>query len=251
MKIDFTNAFNEVQRAIFLKECHAKFPHIYKWVHYCYSEHSHLFYGDHIISSQAGVHQGDPLGPFLFCLVLQVLIDKIKTKVPDLNLNIWYMDDGSVCGKVEQLLQAWKIIKEEGPALGLFANDKKCELISPSSNPDIFINFEPSIIRVQNGNMDILGSPIGSNSHCEQWISDKLIKKLPTLAKKIVNLAHPHSSSFCCFTVPAFAKWFGTSGLSLPIKFKLHAMYLTQLFTKPLKIFWALDCPLKAFVKQS
>ena len=106
LKIDFVNAFNAVSRSIFLNECFDKFPHIFKWVHFCYSNHSHLFFGNYITSSQAGVQQGDPLGPFLFCLVLQVLISKIKDEVPDLDLNNWYMDDGSLFGKTQDVLKA-------------------------------------------------------------------------------------------------------------------------------------------------
>ena len=67
MKIDFINAFNTVKRDVLLKECFEKFPHIYKWVHFCFSQHSNLFFGNFIIASQAGVQQGDSLGPFLFC----------------------------------------------------------------------------------------------------------------------------------------------------------------------------------------
>ena len=43
-KIDFDNAFNEVQRAVFLKECYEKFPQIFRWVHFCYSNPSFFFY---------------------------------------------------------------------------------------------------------------------------------------------------------------------------------------------------------------
>jgi len=83
-KTDFINAFNSVQRNIFLQECAQKFPQIYKWVYFCYSQHSLLFFGDYTISSEAGVQQGDPLGPFLFCLVLQKLVLKISVEVPNL-----------------------------------------------------------------------------------------------------------------------------------------------------------------------
>ena len=92
VKIEFINVCKAFSRSIFLNECFEKFPHIFKWVHFCYSNHTHLFFGNYIISSQAGVQQGDPLGPFLFCLVLQVLISKIKDEVPDLDLNNWYME---------------------------------------------------------------------------------------------------------------------------------------------------------------
>ena len=119
LKIDFVNAFNAVSRSIFLNECFDKFPHIFKWVHFCYSNHSHLFFGNYITSSQAGVQQGDPLGPFLFCSVLQVLISKRKDEVTELDLKNWYMDDGSLFGEAADVLKAWNIMKDFGPSLGL------------------------------------------------------------------------------------------------------------------------------------
>ena len=65
-KIDFVNAFNSVNTDVFLKECHQRFPQIFKWVHFCYSQHSSIFFGNHIISSEAGVQHNNPLGPFCF-----------------------------------------------------------------------------------------------------------------------------------------------------------------------------------------
>jgi len=106
------------------------------WVHFCYSKHSFLFFGDFIISSEAGVQQGDPLGPFLFCLVLQVLINALVKATPNLSLHNWYMDDGSLVGKID-VFKAWNIIKEKGPELGLFVNIPKCELISASGSKAI------------------------------------------------------------------------------------------------------------------
>ena len=86
-KIDFSNAFNAVKRDVFLNEFFQHFPQIYKWVRFCYSQHSFCFFGNFVIPSEAGVQQGDPLGPFLFCLVLQVLVKKVNQSVPNLSLN--------------------------------------------------------------------------------------------------------------------------------------------------------------------
>ena len=205
-KIDFVNAFNSVKRDVFLKECHQRFPQIFKWVHFCYSQHSYLFFGNHIIFSQAGVQQGDPLGPFLFCLVLQVLIDKLMDKVPDLALNNWYMDDGSLFGKSDDVLRAWNIVKTEGPHLGLFSNLQKCEVISASGCTNSFQHFEPEIIRISDGNMSILGSAIGSKSHCESWVTNKLNKKLPSLINKLNSLDHAQSSFLLLLFCASFCK---------------------------------------------
>ena len=46
-----------------------------------------LFCGDHTIASEEGVHQGDPLGPLLFCLTIHPFI----TKLP-FDICIFYLD---------------------------------------------------------------------------------------------------------------------------------------------------------------
>jgi len=71
------------------------------------------------------------------------------------------MDDGSFFGNSNDVLKAWNIVKDEGPALGLFPNISKCELISPSCSPSAFHQFEPEL-KKEEMDMDILGSPIGS-----------------------------------------------------------------------------------------
>ena len=85
------------------------------------------------------MQQGGPLDPFLFCLVLQVLINALVKATPNLSLHNWYMDDdGSILRKIDDVLKAWTIIKERGPELGLFVNIPKCELISASGSDDCF-----------------------------------------------------------------------------------------------------------------
>ena len=73
-KIDFTNAFNCVDRQAFLEECRHHFPGLSRWAEWCYSQSSHLYFGSSTISSERGVQQGDPLGPLLFSLALQPLL---------------------------------------------------------------------------------------------------------------------------------------------------------------------------------
>jgi len=72
LKVDFSNAFNVVDRTEMLKQVHERVPGIYKWAEYCYSQPAHLFLGDMLLASMAGVQQGDPLGPLcsLSCCTL-------------------------------------------------------------------------------------------------------------------------------------------------------------------------------------
>ena len=65
---------------------------------------------DVIIHSCSSVQQGDPLGPLGFSLALQPLVESIKAEVPNLNINVWYLEDGTLCGNPADLAAALEII---------------------------------------------------------------------------------------------------------------------------------------------
>ena len=45
LKVDFSNAFNLVDRTQMLAQVYEKLPGLYRWVAYCYSDPAHLFFG--------------------------------------------------------------------------------------------------------------------------------------------------------------------------------------------------------------
>ncbi|GJV15798.1 putative reverse transcriptase domain-containing protein [Tanacetum coccineum] len=100
LTVDFSNAFNLVDRSALLQEA----------------------------------RQGDSLGPFLFSLVLHLLVHNIRDSCK-LLLHAWYLDDGTVIGDSEEEV-AWvlDIINVSGPGLGLELNIKKTKIFWPSCN---------------------------------------------------------------------------------------------------------------------
>ena len=60
-----------------MTSCKDAAPDIFKFMHSAYERH---FCGDHIIQS-AGVQQGDPLDPLLFCLSIHPLVVNVEIKL--------------------------------------------------------------------------------------------------------------------------------------------------------------------------
>ncbi|GKB22324.1 putative reverse transcriptase domain-containing protein [Tanacetum coccineum] len=133
LTVDFSNAFNLVDRSALLHEVRVRCPSISLWVDFLYGQATRLYIGDTHIWSATGVQQGDPLGPLLFALVLHPLIHKIRDSCK-LLLHAWYLDDGTVIGDSEEVSRVLDIITVSGPGLGLELNIKKTEIFWPSCN---------------------------------------------------------------------------------------------------------------------
>ena len=117
------------------------FPGMARWVHWCYGNRDHpfLWFGDHTLRSREGVQQGDPLGPALFSLVIQEIINAIQKECPNLKLNQWYLDDGVIAGTAEEVATALSIIQDMGPELGMDLNLMKNAAICPSGSGGVLL----------------------------------------------------------------------------------------------------------------
>jgi hypothetical protein len=113
LQIDFKNAFNCMDRTHLFEEVREHAPGLSAFVEWSYGSKSWLFFGDHILLSETGLQQGDPLASLLFSLGLQPIVLCLVEEVPGLLLIAWYLDDG-VLG-----LKALRFLQDACPQIGL------------------------------------------------------------------------------------------------------------------------------------
>jgi hypothetical protein len=158
MKLDLSNAFNSVRRDAMLRAVYDKMPLIYPLTYASYNRSSNLFFGDYIIKSSCGVQQGDPLGPAVFSIAINEIIQK-----SDLELNVWYLDDGCIGGEPDHVIEHTKMLVEKFKEIGLNINLSKSEILNLNST---HVNLEdlPGIKVTDDSNWRLLGAPLNSDS---------------------------------------------------------------------------------------
>jgi hypothetical protein len=207
--VDFANAFNSIDREVMLQEVRNCFPELSSWAESCYGHaHPHLFMQEHRLQSCSGVQQGDPLGPLLFAITLQPVLEKIRVECPGLIMNSWYLDDGTLAGNARDIARAIQIL-EEGTARGLTLNKGKCLMWTGSDSkepPPPTEGVPKEIPRVQGG-FHLLGSPIGPSDFCEATLAGR-IDKIEGMLEKLKDLKNSHLEFLLlrsCFSLPKFA----------------------------------------------
>ena len=84
----FETDFNTLRRDCLLDTLLREIPELYPLCHSAYLGISLLCFGPHIIESAEGVQQGDPLGPLLFCLTLQPILQMFSSR-----FRVGFLDD--------------------------------------------------------------------------------------------------------------------------------------------------------------
>jgi len=194
LKLDFKNAFNTVRRDNMFQAVHDEMPELYAFVHMCYATASLLDFGEHLLLSDEGAQQGDPLGPLLFCGSSLKLTRMMKSE-----FNAWYLDDGSLGGDVNSLLSDLETVQRVGPTISLLLNEEKCEIVtSDDSVASSLRTVLPNIRHVQ-----LLGALIGDQSAIDTVLNSKLTA-FQLLAGRLTKL-NAQDALFLlrnCFSMP-------------------------------------------------
>lgn len=159
VKLDYSNAFNSIFRAKMIQAVKIQYPKMFAFISQCYSTKSYLCYGNNIILSEEGVQQGDPLGPLLFCIMIQPIITNVQSK-----MNEWYLDDGSIGDSIDTVINDIKKIKTLSDEVGLQLNPSKCEVlrIKPLSDKEFekLNEIIPGIVVPSTEEFCLLGAPL-------------------------------------------------------------------------------------------
>ena len=140
-----------------------------------------------------GPQQGDPLGPLLFCLPLQLALLKLSSP-----LAFGYLDDISLGGPTGVVAEDIDVLEKECADLGLTFNREKCELIAKDPeliNHRAFSHFgytDPD-------SATLLGAPLSTNAALKQALEsrvqelDRAMNRLKIIARQEALLILKHS----------------------------------------------------------
>ena len=187
LKIDWKNAFNSIDRQVFLDAVYKSFLDIYNYVAAMYGVKGQLKFGNSFILSEEGTQQGDPLGPVLFSIALKTLTDELDSE--KLAMNRWYLDDGNLAGKVKNVASAYRLLVKKAKKIGLEIGTDKTEIFYPSGSM-FKRGLFPLEMKVVKGGIIMLGAPIGS----QKYISSFLDKKHNDLDLLLARLRRASSS---------------------------------------------------------
>ena len=104
LKVDFRNAFNCVDRSVFLAAVHHDFPGLFPWVEWCCGQHSILQYNHEDIVSSAASNKATPL----LSLALRPIVEQIRAHLISM----------TIVGHPQLLPAAWDIIRLQGSEAG-------------------------------------------------------------------------------------------------------------------------------------
>jgi len=187
IKLDIKNAFNALHRDAIFAQLEAKFKPLFPMVKQLYSVEGRLRVSVRglweSVKSSDGAQQGDPLGPFLFCVGIQPLLQEVHEEFRERmeaasGFFIFYIDDGYICAPPDIAKAVFDRLAERLAAVGLQVNAAKTTVYSleplGGSAGQQPVPGAKYMSRSRDEGFDVLGGSLGS----EVWIQSNLLHKI-------------------------------------------------------------------------
>ena len=194
--VDASNAFNSINRNVFLHNVTIVCPAIAIYVRNCYSTYSRLFIiGGNEIQSCEGTTQGDPIAMAVYAIAIIpmiLMIVDITSKIDESTKTAAYADDVTAAGKIIQLKNWWKTLCNLGPKFGYYPEASKSWLIvKETSKQQATSVFKDTKIQITTEGQRHLGAVIGSLKYKHNYVQNKIneliISEIKVLSKNRKN----------------------------------------------------------------
>ena len=169
--VDASNAFNSLNRSVALANIKHICPILATVLSNIYDQPTELFCDGHLLWSQEGTTQGDPLAMPFYALATLPLIKRLPC--PDSLHQVWYADDATATGTLHDLRQWWNKLTNDGPNFGYYANPTKSWLVVKDEHEDTRV-FEGLNLNITPNGRPLLGAVIGCHSYVEQYVREKV-----------------------------------------------------------------------------
>ncbi len=203
--VDASNAFNNLNRGVALRNIQYICPAVAKIMINCYRSNACLFVGDTVLYSSEGTTQGDPMAMAMFALATVPLINEIMTAG---TTQAWFADDAASGGTIRRLRLWWDTLLNCGPRYGYFPNAvKTILLVKPDRHEEAITAFGDSDVQITTEGSRYLGGAFGSNEFTESSMVGK-IKEWSEEVNRLAEIAktQPHAA-FAALTHGLIGRW--------------------------------------------
>ena len=190
--VDAENAFNLLNRQTALCNIRHLCPSLLTILINCYRCAADLFVDGQTSQSSEGTTQGDALAMPMYSLAVLPLISRLRD-IDEIR-QVWYADDASAVGSLDQLRHWWDALKTTGPGFGYHPKSCKSWLVVKDQHLEEAERvFGDLGINITTEGRSYLGVPIGSPTFVDTFVRrkvDEWNEMLHTLSDFAISQPH-------------------------------------------------------------